>query len=29
MKHENRNKQMQSLWHIKPPAPREKRYADK
>ena len=26
MKRENRNKQMQSLWHIKPPAPREKRY---
>ncbi len=26
MKRENRDKQMQSLWHIKPPAPREKRY---
>ena len=26
MKRENRGKQMQSLWHIKPPAPREKRY---
>jgi site-specific DNA-methyltransferase (adenine-specific) len=26
MKRENRNKQMQSLWSIKPPAPREKRY---
>jgi site-specific DNA-methyltransferase (adenine-specific) len=26
MKRENHNKQMQSLWHIKPPAPREKRY---
>lgn len=26
MKRENRNRQMQSLWHIKPPAPREKRY---
>jgi site-specific DNA-methyltransferase (adenine-specific) len=26
MKRENRGKQMQSLWHIKPPAAREKRY---
>nr|MBA3805909.1 site-specific DNA-methyltransferase [Acidobacteriota bacterium] len=26
MKRENRNKQMQSLWHITPPAAREKRY---
>ena len=26
MKRENRDRQMQSLWHIKPPAPREKRY---
>lgn len=26
MKRENRDKQMQSLWHIKPPAAREKRY---
>jgi site-specific DNA-methyltransferase (adenine-specific) len=26
MKRENRGKQMQSLWHIKPPGPREKRY---
>jgi site-specific DNA-methyltransferase (adenine-specific) len=26
MKRENRNRQMQSLWHIKPPASREKRY---
>src|SRR5215213_3652498 len=26
MKRENRGKQMQSLWHIKPPATREKRY---
>jgi len=26
MKRENRNRQMQSLWHIKPPAPREKRH---
>lgn len=26
MKRENRGKQMQSLWHIKPPVPREKRY---
>jgi site-specific DNA-methyltransferase (adenine-specific) len=26
MKRENRNRQMQSLWHIKPPATREKRY---
>ena len=26
MKRENRDKQMQSLWHIKPPGPREKRY---
>ncbi len=26
MKRENRNKQMQSLWHIKPPGLREKRY---
>lgn len=26
MKRENNGKQMQSLWHIKPPAPREKRY---
>lgn len=26
MKRENRNKQMQSLWHIKPPAASEKRY---
>jgi site-specific DNA-methyltransferase (adenine-specific) len=26
MKRENRNKQMQSLWSITPPAPREKRY---
>ncbi|MBA3242561.1 MAG: site-specific DNA-methyltransferase [Acidobacteria bacterium] len=26
MKRENKGKQMQSLWHIKPPAPREKRY---
>jgi site-specific DNA-methyltransferase (adenine-specific) len=26
MKRENRNRQMQSLWHIKPPGPREKRY---
>ena len=26
MKRENRGRQMQSLWHIKPPAPREKRY---
>jgi site-specific DNA-methyltransferase (adenine-specific) len=26
MKRENRNRQMQSLWHIKPPGAREKRY---
>jgi site-specific DNA-methyltransferase (adenine-specific) len=26
MKRENRDRQMQSLWHIKPPAAREKRY---
>lgn len=26
MKRENKGKQMQSLWHIKPPTPREKRY---
>jgi site-specific DNA-methyltransferase (adenine-specific) len=26
MKRENRNRQMQSLWQIKPPAPHEKRY---
>jgi site-specific DNA-methyltransferase (adenine-specific) len=26
MKRENRDRQMQSLWQIKPPAPREKRY---
>ncbi|MBD0369237.1 MAG: site-specific DNA-methyltransferase [Pyrinomonadaceae bacterium] len=26
MKRENRNKQMQSLWHITPPTAREKRY---
>jgi site-specific DNA-methyltransferase (adenine-specific) len=26
MKRENRNKQMQSLWHILPPRPHEKRY---
>lgn len=26
MKRENRGKQMQSLWHITPPAPREKRH---
>jgi site-specific DNA-methyltransferase (adenine-specific) len=26
MKRENRDRQMQSLWHIKPPAMREKRY---
>ena len=26
MKRENRNKQMQSLWHIKPPGAREKRH---
>ena len=26
MKADNGGKQMQSLWHIKPPAPREKRY---
>jgi site-specific DNA-methyltransferase (adenine-specific) len=26
MKRENHGKQMQSLWHIKPPTPREKRY---
>ncbi|HJQ30702.1 MAG TPA: site-specific DNA-methyltransferase [Pyrinomonadaceae bacterium] len=26
MKRENRGKQMQSLWHIKPPTPPEKRY---
>jgi hypothetical protein len=26
MKRENRNKQMQSLWHIMPPKPHEKRY---
>lgn len=26
MKRENRNKQMQSLWHILPPKPQEKRY---
>ncbi|HEX7176416.1 MAG TPA: DNA methyltransferase, partial [Pyrinomonadaceae bacterium] len=26
MKRENRDKQMQSLWHIKPPGQREKRY---
>lgn len=26
MKRENKGKQMQSLWHIKPPAPHEKRY---
>lgn len=26
MKRENRDRQMQSLWHIKPPGPREKRH---